>query len=143
MGGSSDIGSNQAMHAWASVGNCGPLWSRFHLAKTPLAATPFEPRDIQPSSAFLRFEFCSFRFCAPIDCFCVNDAVRRAAIGHGMAGPHPEAGLDPHPSRVETPVKNIYDQKSRRSKDLLAPSRSVLSAHPDNPATLAQRSTLN
>src|SRR6516162_11640433 len=69
---------------------------------------------------FLGFSVALFPFCAPVDCFCVNDAARRAAVGHALWDGRPPThdGLGP-PHALETPVKNISDQKSRRSKDLL------------------------
>ena len=53
---------------------------------------------------FLGFSVALFPFCAPVDCFCVNDAARRAAVGHGLWDGRPPThdGLGPHPHALET-----------------------------------------
>src|SRR6516164_770212 len=58
---------------------------------------------------FLGFSVAPFPFCAPVDCFCVNDAARRAAVGDGLwdGRPPTHGGLDPHPHALETALKII------------------------------------
>ena len=92
----------------ASVGDCGLLWSRPHLAKIPFGRDPLEPRIF---NSCRRFSFRVFLFR-----FAFGAIARRRATSGGhcrlwaMGWPTPAHGdQGPHPHALETPVKNIPD----------------------------------
>src|SRR5262245_39381878 len=120
MEGSPDIGADQATHARASVGDCGPLWSRPQLAKTLWPRPPSSVEIVQQRSALpVRVFF--FRFFAVSRggaCFPGNAGEREGWLWAWDGWTAPPHGQGYPLYRLLIPLKNISDFKNPRGKYL-------------------------
>jgi len=116
MGGSPDIGADQATHARASVGRL-----RAGLAKTPLAATPSKPRAIQQPPVLFSFRVFLFRFA--FGAIARRRAPSEGAPVGGRGDPGGTMDWAPTPTRRKPLLKISRTQIPEGSKDLIGAAK--------------------